>query len=131
VSEEKRFKGSFTIEAAYIMAMVLITVAVIIGQAGKNHDRAAGAMVLHEAVEKSRHEREESAGELAARHQEYMRLLLSFPSYELQMEKKGRTVTGTGTGGDWNYVIEMKEFRPERFLRQVTLLESLGETDED
>ena len=57
--EAKRFCGSFTLEAAWIMAMVFVSISVILGQAGRIHDETAGAMVLHEAVEKGRHEKTE------------------------------------------------------------------------
>ena len=55
---EIRLPGSFTLEAAGVMAMVFFSVSAVMGQAGKLHDETAGSMVLHEAVEKARHERD-------------------------------------------------------------------------
>ena len=40
------------------MAVVFFSLGAALGQAGRMHDRAAGAMVLHEAVEKARHEKD-------------------------------------------------------------------------
>ena len=49
--EAKRFCGSFTLEAAWIMAMVFVSISVILGQAGRIHDETAGGMGLHEGGE--------------------------------------------------------------------------------
>ena len=53
-----RKQGSITVEAACVMAVVLFSVAALIENAGRIHDETISAMVLHEAVEKCRHERE-------------------------------------------------------------------------
>lgn len=129
--EKRRLQGSFTVEAAYIMALVFLVTAVIIRQAGRLHDETAGAMVLHEGVEKSRHEKQEDPDKIARKGEENMGLLLSFPLYQMSLEKRGRQIRGFGAGGDWGYSIEIEEFRPECFLRKVTLLEDLGERNED
>ena len=39
------------------MAVVLFSLAALIGKAGQIHDETAAAMVLHEGVEKCRHEK--------------------------------------------------------------------------
>ena len=49
-------KGSFTVEAACIMAAVLLSISMMIHQAARIRDETVGAMGLHEAVEKGRHE---------------------------------------------------------------------------
>ena len=61
------------------MAMVFVSISVILGQAGRIHDETAGAMVLHEAVEKGRHEKTEEPKTVGKVCQEYLGLLLSFP----------------------------------------------------
>ena len=53
-----RKQGSITVEAACVMAVVLFSLAALIENAGRIHDETISAMVLHEAVEKCRHERE-------------------------------------------------------------------------
>ena len=52
---EKTLKGSLTVEAAWIMAMVLLSIAVMLQQAGRIHDETKAAMGFHVAVEKARH----------------------------------------------------------------------------
>ena len=51
---EKTLKGSLTVEAAWIMAMVLLSIAVMLQQACRIHDETKAAMGLHEALEKVR-----------------------------------------------------------------------------
>ena len=46
-------KGSFTVEAACIMAAVLLSISMMIHQAARVRDETVGAMGLHEAVEKA------------------------------------------------------------------------------
>ena len=58
---------------------------------------------------------------------EYLGLLLSFPSYDISLEKKAETYVGQGKGGKWSRSIEIDAFHPEQFLRRITLLEGLGE----
>ena len=45
-------KGSFTVEAACIMAAVLLSISMMIHQAARIRDETVGAMGLHEAVMK-------------------------------------------------------------------------------
>ena len=56
-SIETEWKGSLTVEASCVMAVVLFSMAALIGKAGQIHDETAAAMVLHEGVEKCRHEK--------------------------------------------------------------------------
>ena len=76
---EKTLKGSLTVEAAWIMAMVLLSIAVMLQQACRIHDETKAAMGLHEALEKGRHG---SAKELEASvsgAQEHLGRLMFFP----------------------------------------------------
>ena len=52
-----RKQGSITVEAACVMAVILFSLAALIGNAGRIHDETVSAMVLHEAVEKCCHEK--------------------------------------------------------------------------
>ncbi len=128
---ETPYKGSLTIAAASIMAMVLVSEAVVIREAGRIHDETKGAMLLQEAVEKGRHEKGMELGELSEKLTEASGLMLRFPSWEMGLREQRGKLVGSGKGGEWQYSIEMEPFRPESFLRAVTLLELLGEKDED
>ena len=123
----QRLTGSFTIEAACVMAIVLFSVSIVIRQAGRMHDETSGAMILHEAVEKVRHERTLQVEDAAGFFEGCMKFRMNFASYELGLKEDGKRIAGKAAGGSWQREIQMRKFRPETFLRQVTLLEDLDE----
>ena len=118
----REYKGSLTVEAAYVMALVLLSLAVFIGKAGQVHDETVSAMVLHEAVEKCRHEKNLSIREAEAFFRENKGLLLQFTGLGLSIQEKGEKRTGKASGEKWEKQIEMKGFRPEQFMRKITLI---------
>lgn len=93
---KRRMSGSYTVEAALVMAVVLWTMAAIIQYAYSIGEKTKSAMFLHESLEKSRQEAEES------------------------------TVTGNCQSGNWQLEIQMDSFHPEEFLRMTTLLDGLN-----
>ena len=107
-SIETEWKGSLTVEASCVMAVVLFSLAALIGKAGQIHDETAAAMVLHEGVEKCRHEKSIRSEDAEAFCKRNAGLMLRY------------TDLGKVKGGDWEKQIEMKEFRPEEFMRMVT-----------
>lgn len=123
-------KGSLTVEAAWIMAVVLLAAACMIRTAGRLHDTTKGAMILHEMTEKYRHEKELLAEDGAGDLQDRGDLWMSFQEFALDIEEKGKWRQGKAEGGDWEHRIQMEVFRPETFLRRITLIEDLGEEDE-
>lgn len=131
MGEGKRYQASFTIEAAWIMAIVLTVCATVIRESGRMHDETKTAMLLHETVEKGRHEKGEELEELSEELEESVGLLLRFSSWDQSVREKNGRFTAEGEGGGWRYVIEMRRFRPESFLRSVTLLEELREDHEN
>ena len=118
----KTLKGSLTVEAAWIMAMVLLSILVMLQQAGRIHDEAKAAMGMHEAVEKGRHGSVKELEASVSGAQEHMGRLLFFPDCNLIIKEKGR-------GGKWKREIEAGRFRPETFLRKITLIEGLVKED--
>lgn len=113
------------------MVVVLFSIAGVIRETGRIHDETAGAMVLFEAVEKGRHEKELGDQEAAAFSKRNRGLLLSSPSYEVEIESKAGKKKGKARSGNWKKEITMTPFRPETFLRRVTVIKNLGENDED
>ena len=122
MKKSRRLLGSFTIEALCIMAFIFMSIAVVIHEAGRIHDQSAGAMALHEVVEKSRHEKRIDREELESSEKYQPALLLCFPSYDMDIHVSGKSHLGTGQGGDWQKQIQMKEFRPEAFLRKISVI---------
>lgn len=91
-------RAGYTVEAAGVMALVLTTIMVLIGQAFRIHAETAGAFSLHEAVERKRHAIESVSGR------------------EITMEAQGER---------WNLKITSKVFRPEEILRMWSLVEEV------
>lgn len=123
--------GSFTVEAAYIMAMVLMCTSVMVHHAARVRDEAVGSMSLHEAVEKGRHEKKADLEEVSEAVLGHTGRPMTFSRYKMNLERHGSRILGRGQGGKWAHEIEGERFRPETFLRRITLIESLGEEDGD
>lgn len=124
-------EGSLTVEAACVMAMVLLAISVMIHQAGRVHDEAKGAMGIHEAVEKGRHEKTDILEEIESAVLKHMGNPVTFSRYQMNLDHFGSRITGKGKGGRWAHEIEGKRFRPEVFLRKITLIEGLVEEHGD
>lgn len=125
----KTLKGSLTVEAAWIMAMVLLSISVMLQQAGRIHDEAKAAMGLHEAVEKGRHGSAKELDASVSGAQEHMGRLMFFPDCNLTIKERGQKICGEARGGKWEKKIEAERFRPEIFLRRITLIEGLVRDD--
>lgn len=123
--------GSFTVEAACVMSMVLLCLCVMIRQAGNLRDEAVGTISLHEAVEKGRHEKRTDPSAIASDVQRYMGHPMTFPEYQIHLIPQGKRIKGKGEGGLWSHEIGSKQFRPEKFLRKITLIEGPEEVDGD
>lgn len=117
-----RKQGSITVEAACVMAVVLFSLAALMGNAGRIHDETVSAMVLHEAVEKCRHEKGLNIREAEQFFKEHKGLQLRFTDFGISIQEKGEKRTGKATGGHWEKQIEGTAFRPEVFLRKITLI---------
>ena len=119
-SIETEWKGSLTVEASCVMAVVLFSLAALIGKAGQIHDETAAAMVLHEGIEKCRHEKNIRSEDAEAFFKRNAGLMLRYTDLTVSIQEKGAKKMGKVKGGDWEKQIEMKEFRPEEFMRMVT-----------
>ena len=111
--KKRYFKGSLTIEAAGVMAVLLFGLGTVIMEAGRIHDEVTGAMVIHEAVEKSRHEKELDLKEAASFFQANRgaRLRLSgYRVYLMRTEKLSGAGQPPGTG--------KRKFRDSGFVRR-------------
>lgn len=129
--EQCYVKGSFTVEAACIMAAVLLSISMIIHQAARVRDGTVGAMGLHEAVEKGRHEKGAELHVVASMVQDNMGRPMTLSGYQIQLKNRWNRISGKAQGTGWSHEIEGKRFRPEAFLRKITLIEGLGEEDGD
>lgn len=124
----KRLDGSYTVEAAIVMSIVLWAVVCSIQAAFRLRDETVGSMALAEAVQELSHGEEitaEEAGETGRSRAGYS---FSWAETAISLDKKGnfltgRQATGTGSGGKWRLELEVGIFDPENFLRKLSLLE--------
>jgi len=107
---KKRLAGSYTIEAAFIMALVLWAVLFSVQAAYRLRDETVGAMALQGASEYLRHGEEIAAEEAVA----YAERLAGRPF--------SWSGSASGKGGTWSLSIRQNEYDPENFLRMCSLL---------
>ncbi len=119
----KRLKGSYTVEAAWIMSILILAVTQGILWTFRLKDHAVCAMMLEEAMEQIRYDEENSLRERAEAGLEVM-------GYEIRVRETGGRLEGTGERNGQVREISMKRYEPERFLRMVSVIEEKVE-DED
>lgn len=125
----KTLNGSLTVEAAWIMAMVLLSISLMLQHGGRIHDETKAAMGLHEAVERGRHGSVQELESTVSAARNHLGRLMSFPDCSLTVKEKGRRIYGKGSGGTWEKEIDAGVFRPKTFLRRITLIEGLVRDD--
>lgn len=118
-------RGSYTVEASFVMAITLWVIVSCIQYAYLLHDQTAGAMVLQELMEIARHDEEgRTMDELAANGKRLAGNPFSLPEYDFRMNQTVMSVHGSVRAGVWEMEIRMKKFNPEEFLRMTTLFET-------
>lgn len=119
MSGGRRVSGSYTVEAAWVTAVVILSVTTAIQAAWGLRGRVAGTMVLHEAVETARHEKGLTAKEVQTQFEQ--------AGVRVQLRELSGAIDGTAQVNRQEIGIQGTEFRPEDFLRKITLLEQLEE----
>ncbi|WP_124068347.1 hypothetical protein [Clostridium sp. E02] len=125
---KRRLKGSYTIEAAFVMSIVLWAMLVSIQAAYCIRDEVVGSMAMAESVQRLRHNESESPGDADNWAKNRAGKPFSWKEYEYNIQMSGNPITGRkvnafGRAGRWNLLIEQSVFDPENFLRMVTLLD--------
>lgn len=123
----KRLNGSYTVESAFVMAVILFSLMITIQSAYRLRDEAAGAMALAESVQRLRHNETESPGDAANWAVYRAGTPFSWKEYQFELNLSGNLLTGkrikgTGAGGRWKLELEQQVFDPENFLRKLTLI---------
>lgn len=109
----KRYKASYTVEASFIMAIVLSVMVSLIQFAYRQCRQTNGNMRLQEMVEVLRH-RETMPGDSLA---------LDTVPYQIEVERGMSRVSGRVEGGNWSLSIESNIYEPEEFMRLLTLVQ--------
>lgn len=114
----KRLKASYTIEAAYVMAILFLSLSVMILSAYRVHDKTTGAMAVQESVEKLRHMEDREKD-----HDVKVKTVYLRDEYEIQTKAAGKNIIGKGKGASWKLEIQTKRYEPEGFLRLFSIAE--------
>lgn len=122
--------ASYTIEAAYVMTIVLLALSSLIQLAYQIRRETVSAIYLQQAVEKVRY------GEEELRIEEVQQSLNdrtggagADQNWKLGIDKKASDITAHGQVGNWKLVMEDEVFDPENWIRMITLLEQKKEGD--
>lgn len=127
--------GSFTVEAAIVMAVVLWALLISIQAAYRVRDKTAGTMAVQEAVQRLRHNESEPLDEAVTWAEKRAGKPFYGKRYEFDLKLSGNPITGkkvkaVATGGKWKLCMEQDVFDPENFIRMMTLLDQ-EEKDEN
>lgn len=109
----KKYAGSYTVEASFVMAVVLCSMISLIQFAYRQCRQANGSMRLQEMVEVLRH-RESLPGEALSAD--------SVP-YRIEVKRGFAKVNGRVEGDHWSLDIESGIYEPEEFMRLLTLIQ--------
>lgn len=107
--------ASITVEASYVMAIVLLSLACLIGVAYDRCREYTAVMTLHYHVERMRGQEAEKKADLAS------------ASWKGQVKRDEKRVIGQAEGEGWSKVITVDIHMPEEFMRKAAAAkEGLG-----
>lgn len=106
-------EGSYTVEAAFVMSLILYVMVFLIQTAYSECRQAVGTMRLQEMVEILRHQEEDGPAALSK----------DGAAYRLRAEKGGGSVMGHAEGASWSLDIKSGIYEPEEFMRLLTLIQ--------
>lgn len=119
--EEK--EASYTVEAAFIMAITLFLIASLLTEAFKIHSQIVGDMILQDTIEYWGYLAEDiKEGEILQKASQRLKSYFWCGGKQLNIEKNGRRINGTVDEGK-SSSISIRVFEPEKFLR---LLRAVG-----
>ena len=97
----------------------LVSLATLIGNAGRIHDETVSAMVLHARRWKNAAMKKKiNVRDVEQFFKEHRGLWLRFTTFGISIQEKGEKKQGRANGENWGKQIEMTVFRPETFLRE-------------
>ena len=111
-----KLRGSYTVEAAFVMGMLLLAVTQGILWTYRLKDQVVGAMILEEAVEWVRYDEETPLGENLQKGREIL-------GFGVRIADEGTYLEGTVEKNGQKREISMKRYEPEEFLRKVSMIE--------
>ena len=109
----KKYETSYTVEASFIMAVVLFAMVSLIQFTYRQCRQTTGNMRLQELVEVLRH-RESAPGDS---------LSAGGLTYQIEAKRGLLNVSGSVKGENWSLYIESGIYEPEEFMRLLTLIQ--------
>ena len=120
-----RIPAMFTIEAAFVLGIVFMSIALLIRHAYIEHDKVTGTMILEEMVIWTRREEEDSETYFENMGEQLGNPRLWFDEYEVDISIERDMVSGKVSSGEWEKEIEIDVFQPSTYLRQKEFLEEI------
>ena len=120
-----RIPAMFTIEAAFVLGIVFMSLALLIRYAYAEHDKVTGTMILEEMVIRARREEDDSETYFEDMGDQLGNPRLWFDEYEVDISRERDMVSGKASSGEWEKEIEVDIFQPSTYLRQKEFLEDV------
>ena len=120
-----RIPAMFTIEAAFVLGIVFMSLALLIRYAYAEHDKVTGTMILEEMVIRARREEDDSETYFEDMGDQLGNPRLWFDEYEVDISRERDMVSGKASSGEWEKEIEVDIFQPSTYLRQKEFLEEV------
>ena len=140
----KRYQASVTIEATYVISVILFCISLLLSQAYCLHDTVTGAMILEEVLIKSGmicdaddvHAFETGGYGVSVNEVEQYGERIGNPrlwlgDYEIDADVKKNHVSGIAKAGDWELEMEIGQLRAGQFLNLCELFMGMGKEPED
>ena len=121
------FKAGLTVEAAYVMAIVLMSVGALIRFGFRIHDEATADFVLNEGIELSGHSRDPDNLEISERGEGRMEYSMYIRDPDIRISGEGKKITGVFSSEKYTKIMTDKGFEPEKLMRMITLIEKAGD----
>ena len=120
-----RIPAMFTIEAAFVLGIIFMTLALLIQYAYTEHDKVTGTMILEEMVIRTGREEDDSETYFENMGEQLGNPRLWFDEYEIDISRGRDMVSGKASSGEWEKEIEIDVFQPSTYLRQKEFLEEV------
>lgn len=106
--------ASYTVEASYIMSIVLLSMSLLVRSAYVNCRQETGIMRLHHMVEWMRGQEENQASEISS------------AAWQGKVKRNGAKVEGDVHGVGWQKEISAEAHEPENMMRMLTVFDGLS-----
>ncbi len=108
-------RASYTVEASCVMAVTLMSLAMLIGTAYRRSREETGIMRLHHLVELVRGQEEEKEMDIAG------------TAWKGSVRRESSGGAGSVRGDGWGKEIEIHAHEPENMMRMLTIFDHLEE----